>query len=151
MVKDEKGYIQLFAESLSQKRHGARENLERLLNVKFTSFSSFIKISHSYFCFSSGFLEILMSRNRDLKATHNAFRGCRVHCTFLTTFPQTVVCNQVMKTTYTKRIYLKTSCFSYTDICWYPVSKLHKYNIPHNKFFCGYVMFLPISEDSSFL
>ena len=54
MVKDEKGYIQLFAEGLSQKRHGARENLERLLNVKFTSFSSFIKISHSYFCFLSG-------------------------------------------------------------------------------------------------
>ena len=48
MVKDEKGYIQLFEEGLSQKRHGARENLERLLNVKYTSFSSFIKISHSY-------------------------------------------------------------------------------------------------------
>ena len=186
---------QLFAEGLSQKRHGARENLERLINelryvkqintekqtlFKSTSFSSFIKISHSYFCFSSGwelkvnlenelnssnplylfftvmlsqisFSEILMSRNRDLKTTHNAFRGCRVNCTFSTTFPQTVVCNQVMKTTYTKRMYLKTSCFSYTDICWYPVSKLHKYNIPHNKFFCGYVMFLPISEDSSFL
>ena len=69
MVKDEKGNVQLFAEGLSQKRHGARENLERLINelryvkqintekqtlFKSTSFSSFIKISHSYFCFSSG-------------------------------------------------------------------------------------------------
>ena len=54
MVKDEKGNVQLFAEGLSQKWHGARENLERLLNVKFTSFSSFIKISHSYSCFLSG-------------------------------------------------------------------------------------------------
>ena len=69
MVKDEKGNVQLFAEGLSQKRHGARENLERLIKelryikqintekqtlFKSTSFSSFIKISHSYFCFLSG-------------------------------------------------------------------------------------------------
>ena len=69
MVKDEKGYIQLFAESLSQKRHGARENLERLLNVKFTSFSSFIKISHSYFCFSSG-LELKVNLKNELNSSN---------------------------------------------------------------------------------
>ena len=69
MVKDEKGNVQLFAEGLSQKWHGARENLEWLLNVKFTSFSSFIKISHSYFCFSSG-LELKVNLKNELNSSN---------------------------------------------------------------------------------
>ena len=75
---------QLFAEGLSQKRHGARENLERLINelryvkqintekqtlFKSTSFSSFIKISHSYFCFSSGW-ELKVNLENELNSSN---------------------------------------------------------------------------------
>ena len=81
MVKDEKGNVQLFAEGLSQKRHSARENLERLINelryvkqinmYKSQSWeqSKFIKptIPHPYSDAFSDFPEILMSRNRDLR------------------------------------------------------------------------------------